>query len=60
MTREPCDRLHHWICEKVIDMDQLEDELKIEGPYTLVVFMSGERFPLSVLCAVDTVNIYSL
>ncbi|CAL8352378.1 unnamed protein product [Gadus morhua 'NCC'] len=23
-SEEPCDRLHHWICEKVVDLDHLE------------------------------------
>ena len=31
-SEEPCDRLHHWICEKVIDMDHLEADLNKQGP----------------------------
>uniref|UniRef100_A0A8C5CLA5 C-type lectin domain-containing protein n=1 Tax=Gadus morhua TaxID=8049 RepID=A0A8C5CLA5_GADMO len=31
-SEEPCDRLHHWICEKVVDLDHLEAERNKEGP----------------------------
>ncbi|CAL8309154.1 unnamed protein product [Gadus morhua 'NCC'] len=30
-SEEPCDRLHHWICEKVVDLDHLEAERNKEG-----------------------------
>ena len=30
-TEEPCDRLHHWICEKVAVLGLLEAELNKEG-----------------------------
>ncbi|CAL8283268.1 unnamed protein product [Boreogadus saida] len=55
-SEERCDRLHHWICEKGVDLDHLEAE-RNKGLQTLFVFMSGECFLLSVLCAVDTVII---
>ena len=31
-SEEPCNRLHHWICEKVLDLDHLEAERNKEGP----------------------------
>ncbi|CAL8402317.1 unnamed protein product [Boreogadus saida] len=30
-SEERCDRLHHWICEKVVDLDHLEAERNKEG-----------------------------
>uniref|UniRef100_A0A8C5BXI8 B30.2/SPRY domain-containing protein n=1 Tax=Gadus morhua TaxID=8049 RepID=A0A8C5BXI8_GADMO len=30
-SEEPCKRLHHWICEKVLDLDHLEAERNKEG-----------------------------
>ncbi|XP_059899823.1 uncharacterized protein LOC132451385 isoform X2 [Gadus macrocephalus] len=30
-SEEPCNRLHHWICEKVLDLDHLEAERNKEG-----------------------------
>ncbi|CAL8365910.1 unnamed protein product [Arctogadus glacialis] len=30
-SEEPCNRLHHWICEKVVDLDHLEAERNKEG-----------------------------
>uniref|UniRef100_A0A8C5B1M0 C-type lectin domain-containing protein n=1 Tax=Gadus morhua TaxID=8049 RepID=A0A8C5B1M0_GADMO len=31
-SEEPCNRLHHWICEKSVDLDHLEAERNKEGP----------------------------
>ena len=31
LSEGPCDQLHYWICEKVIDLDHLEAELNKEG-----------------------------
>ncbi|CAL8383296.1 unnamed protein product [Boreogadus saida] len=30
-SEEPCDRLHHWICEKSVDLDHLEAERNKDG-----------------------------
>ncbi|CAL8316164.1 unnamed protein product [Arctogadus glacialis] len=30
-SEEPCNRLHHWICEKSVDLDHLEAERNKEG-----------------------------
>uniref|UniRef100_A0A8C5CXL5 B30.2/SPRY domain-containing protein n=1 Tax=Gadus morhua TaxID=8049 RepID=A0A8C5CXL5_GADMO len=30
-SEEPCNRLHHWICEKVLDLDHLEAQRNKEG-----------------------------
>uniref|UniRef100_A0A8C5BWD1 Ig-like domain-containing protein n=1 Tax=Gadus morhua TaxID=8049 RepID=A0A8C5BWD1_GADMO len=30
-SEEPCNRLHHWICEKSLDLDHLEAERNKEG-----------------------------
>uniref|UniRef100_A0A8C5BMX9 B30.2/SPRY domain-containing protein n=1 Tax=Gadus morhua TaxID=8049 RepID=A0A8C5BMX9_GADMO len=34
-SEEPCKRLHHWICEKVLDLDHLEAERNKEGSVML-------------------------
>ncbi|XP_056453199.1 uncharacterized protein LOC130387931 [Gadus chalcogrammus] len=34
-SEEPCNRLHHWICEKVLDLDHLEAERNKEGSVML-------------------------